>query len=521
MLPAGWQTALSKRSRKVQLLTLNLYGADPHGPPHLALVPGSFCFATDFDVHISSDYGTLPFLPLMAEWAPVSRKLVPQERRAETSTARPKVMYYEPFVEALSKRGSVHGVTARIDLWTDGIPIEHVFPRIAGRVTGVDPGPTAKSPMTLSVADGEPDRVVSYPGGTITREDFPDAPKTVVDVTARQTIVGFGPDFLRCIPIDNEGRRFYVADPPYTQQPRVERGGVQIFSGVRLETATTPTGWRYTQIVFDEPVGQYIEGESAEVTVSGGVGVTESGAIDFLLNQAGVLPSPGTRAALDQIRASMDLTGLMSATDASVLQLVRKRFVPQTPYAFTLHRDRAELIDLRADRVARISLGVGTGLMFRMPEQGRPADTDSIYNVFEVQCGRNDLSGLPMCRIIRDRYNGTPSQRARCGRSEDQHGRRELEIPAHDLAVQTAPSGAVLGSIAGEALAGLAVELHTPAWQHQRYLADWVCGLALELGMQVDLTDAENGFDETASTVVQIDDTPTGPVVALQTEALP
>src|SRR5262245_5662278 len=119
-LTPGLERAMSYvGARKVRLFTLNLFGADPYGPPHLALQPGSYCFATDRDVHVESARGTIPFWPWLADWPRVTRRFVPHERRAEISEISAEILSDSRLNPETLQRGGQNGVTVRVDHWTD------------------------------------------------------------------------------------------------------------------------------------------------------------------------------------------------------------------------------------------------------------------------------------------------------------------------------------------------------------------------------------------------------------------
>ena len=151
--------------------------------------------------------------------------------------------------ETLVSRGG--SASCRVDLWSDGIPLDQVIPLACGKVSR-DSSVSRRRGISLSVTDGNPDRNVEFPPGPITRLAFPDAPDDVVGSAQRQVILGPAPLQVRCSQIDEEGRRWYLADGELNFPPTAFYKDAQLLEvGVEVETKVDNEAQSYTEVIFD------------------------------------------------------------------------------------------------------------------------------------------------------------------------------------------------------------------------------------------------------------------------------
>lgn len=521
MLPYGWTNALKNpRSRKAMLVTINLAGADPtDSANHLALKPGSYCFSTHADVNIAhAGTGRVkPFLPLLGAWPEVTREMSRAERRVQISEAQITLLPDAQLATALEENPTA---TGRVDVWADGVTLENVAPRIAGklRVARDRPG----GPVRVIISDGDPDKLTNFPPAAISRQDFPAAPDEVVDVALMTAVLGQFPERVICHQIDRERRRFFICAPAADILPqRVQKGGVDLPNGWTIRNATSPRGVSYSEIVFERPVDEIIAGVTQEISCSGGVGISSTNALDFLLKLGGYKISNQMQAELPLFTRDFPMSAMINKS-GNVLDIVRN-LVAQTSYAFSLRRNEGHLIKLDAD-APRIHMGVGTGLMFRIQETEREIPKDKVYNAFEILCGRDHFasSGTSVAalhRVYRDKDHGPQAIRDLCSMSESKYGRRFLQIEANDLAVDVSSQGFVLGCPGGERLADCAARVQTSPPIQDTYLGFW-SALAVDLNWRIRLTDASSNFDATPMRVAKIKDSPNGPLITFERDSV-
>lgn len=522
MLPSGWRERLAVTAPNPTILcTVNVHGLDPSDDRHhLAAQGGSYRFGTDalHVVHTASSR-TLPFWPLIREWPTVVLAFKPEERRAEIAETTVEIIDGMDCTRAFLAGGGTLAATARLDIALPGLDLARTKPLSAGRVTKVQASARTGA-LSFTILDGDPEWPVQYPDGPLTRLDFPDAPDVVVDIESRTTIMGPFPERVPCRQIDRDRRRFYLCDPPATIAPnRVYKGGELLQGGYIIQTSSSPTGMQYTEIVFDQAIDEIALGITDEISASGGMGITAVNAITFLLDKAGVTVAPHARQMLTAMDHDFPLSVLVNAQGAC-LDIVRNRLIPQTPFAFFMHRNRVELLRL-GDQTGQWRLSNGGGLLFSLAEE---TDTsfDSIANAIEVLCGRDAFGSqagpVPLVRIYRDATRGSARIRELLTRSEALYRRRHMVVEANDLAVDLNADGTVIGSVSGAVLADLLARLHALVHRRFTYVARWDIGLALALNDRVLLTDAEQGIADVPTRVVQLRYAATGPEVTLQTE---
>lgn len=532
-IPPGWVPCLTSQAPKMALVTVNVQGHDPtDSRHHLALEPGSFTFCSHRDVHVtdSRTMHTIPFWPWLQSWPTVSYRFAPQDRRAEIANTQIQVLAGAKLTEALRDAGGGQKATVRVDLWSPGprrsaaITLENVIPLMAGRVTGISDGTRRTGPVTLTVTDGDPDNQVQFPNEVITHVDFPDAPTIVVDGEHVRTIIGPFPNRIFCPQIDRARRRFLIAGHLLVSSPTaVQKGGIDVPpSSWRILTDSRATSRApYALIEFNAPIDEISLGITDTVTCSGGVGRTDTNVVAFLANIASLRLTSRAKALLPQFDRDFPL-GLEFSSPANVLDLLRSRIFPQTGYAVSFRRNELDIIPLLGN-AAETRLGVGTGLLFRIGDQDAETPLDSVFNAFEIRCGRDSgatsAGPVPLMRIRRDADQGPPAIQALLRRSQAAPwGRRFLSVDANDLAVQLDSNFNAVACPGGERLADLLAQLHAFAHQTYTYLATWPVGMALDLNDRVLLTDEDEGLDDAPTRVVQMQYTANGPQVTLQSE---
>lgn len=517
-LSTAWQRRLNVLGMVKQILvTIDLGRSDPGDDQyHLARQAQAYRFCTGNVANVSSavDGRDYQFLPFVAEWPTVTRTLRPEERKCEITDVPVSLLGSSGFAEVLRDSGAAAGMTARLDLWAPGIDLEDVLPLAGGRITQAR-WDRITSGVALTITDGDPMRDTPYPPGPITREDFPDAPAHVVDVESRQTVFGVFTQPLRCVQIDRERKRFYVCDPPLVMVWTVQKGGEEIGTGWHLETNTAATGWEYSELVFDAPIDDIATGLSDEITCAYGVGISYADPISYLLDVAGVVPNDRAAFLLGTYFSNPELALPVAIdTTGNALDIVRSRLIPQTPFVFTLHRQRAELItlfDIYNRPVSRGTVGIGDGLIFRMAQQSEETQPENVHNALDLRCG-------DAVQVVRDAGHGDDAITGLLTRSTAANGRRYLKLDMPDLWIQLDLMGQPFACPAGRLLAdGIARLVAMPHRPHQ-YQATWLHGMAYELGDRMALADTDQGLDDAPVRVTGLSYQSTGPVVTFQTE---
>lgn len=534
MLPPGWRVRLAAGLSPVVLVTINPYGplptrsnrsmADPWtASPHLALQPGSICLATHRNVEVTDTASgrRVPFWPYL-KWPTVERRMAPHERRAEIAEVALEILPDAALGPILRDGGGGQAAVARVDLWLPGIGLENVYPLLGGPVTGSVNQPRREGPVRLGVTDGDPDLEVRYPPGPLTRADFPDAPDWVWNQEFRQTLLGAGIERMYLIPIDREGRRFYLCDPPMLLPPtRIEKGkkfdepGAQIY-GASVFEGVTPTGWRYTGVELEEPLRE-VASLDQNLYASGGFGLAAENPVDFLLKQAGILLTPRARQLLPALTRDFPLSVWLDDQEEGVQTTVHN-LLAQTAYVGTWQRGRFDLIPLQR-HAPEISVALGRELLFRLAQQEPETSITRVWNAFEVRVGRSGASGEALYTVFRDSSHGPARMQALCRRSEQLYGRRFTAIEAPDLEIEwhEGTFADPKGSPAAERYADSLVRMHAMVHTPHAYKADWLTALSVDLGWRAKLTDTRESLSDTKTRVVGLRYQPDGPEVTLQT----
>lgn len=517
MLGPGWDANATRRQKPIHLVTINVHGLKPYGnKPHLAAHAGSYCFATEPGINVSDTYSgrIIPFWPLLGTFPTVAYRFSPQERRAEVPSAQIDILPGSGLTEDILDNHSGQAVTIRIDKWTHGVTLDNAICLLAGRVDSPQESPFRNGRVRFTAVDGDPRNAREYPPGLITRESFPDAPLHVLDQDTITSILGRAPERIICKPISLDRRTWLYCSPPATVHPnRIEKGGVVLRYGYRTVDLVTPNGIGYTAVVFDNPVDQYTEGIDDTVSASGGTGLTSRNALAYLMDYAGLQWSSESKAELSRLDRDFPLSILVDQQTDSVLDLIRDRLIPQTPFTFTFRNGKGHLIRCGAD-VPEVPVGIGSNLITRLGEQGQDTSLESVFNAVEVRCGRDQYAStagpVALWRAYRDQHHGAPDVRSLCAKSERLYGRRFLAFDANDLAVNLTENGVPVSCPGGEYMADLLIRQHALPRRSHRYLASMHLGLSLELNWRVSLTDANENLSQKLCRVSEIMHGPVG-----------
>jgi hypothetical protein len=522
-LSAPWRTRLAcSSSPLVALLTISPHGADPAAAQHLATLPGSIRVATAPDVHVTNSVTgvTYPFWQRLLKFPPITQRLVIEDRRAEIPELTVGLASSSEIATALNAYSGI-GATARLDLWMPGLTLSEVLPLMAGPCHPAS-GVTTETTLTLRLADGDPDHDVTFPPNAIGAGDFPNAPASSLGLVPNW-VFGTSTEQMVCPPIDEDDNgqssHFLVALPALTILPSAcQVNGLTLTSDWSVRNTTSVSGLTYTELLLTTPVDP-----DAEVSVSGGAGITTTHPITYLLQWAGVEPTPAT-AALLALFSPMDWQGLVNLSGGA-LSLIRQQYVPQTRWASTFRRGRFALIDLAATAPV-LTLSLGSGLLYRLTDQPEATDESRVFNRFVVACGRDHYASsssetAALLRIVRDRDHGPTWARDLCARSESLYGPRPMpaEVPAYDLAVQFDANGDPVRSAAGEALADLLVRIHALRHRRHTYAVDRLLGLRLNIGDPARLTDPNESLSAVDGRIIEWTPQPSEVFVTVQEDA--
>lgn len=493
-LSQKWQRILAAREpRLVVLATLHHYGADPMATPHLAYQSGAVRLATE----VASPDG-LPFAPWLTAWPPIEERYAPQDRRLEIQETTLSVMGGAGLADVLLQAGGGHRATCRVDLWSPGLSLAESLPLLAGPVRGTPRLTSRGEGVEITVTDGDLGRVVEYPPGVLTFDEFPGAPDHVLGKATRQVILGAYPWQVACHQIDADGLLYYVHDGAATLHPaKAYNFGAELAQSFAVETQRTAASGTTVTVLRFRGKPTTPTGLVPTVSCSGGVATREGHPIETLLRVGGYKLTPRAAQALRLTDFWQDV--LLNST-GDVREIVSRQLVPQTDLVFGFRHGAVDLMPLGGSPGA-FRLGVGTGLQYRLREQDAPTTVDSVYNAFEVVCGRPGATVI----IRRDSAHGSARIRAKLAASEATWGRRAVQWPAADLAIAadgTCPAGELLADV-------LALQ-HSAPWRFHGYRASWLEGMALGVGQGVLLTDPAESLADAAAVVARRTVLPTG-----------
>lgn len=514
-LSQTWQRALGKADARVVLLvTLNVLGRDPADDAnHLALQPGSLCCATHGDTFVSDSSRNMvvPFWPYLTGWPEVEWRMMRRDRRAEISETQINLGSAADFGAMLDAVGGGILLTGRVDAWTDGVELSDVIPLVAGPCT-VDTRERDGGPVKVTLRDGDPEKSPAWPIEPISINEFPDAPSRTFG-KGINAIIGPAPDEVVCLPIDSlpgSTHREYLYGMNLTAGPQFVLVNGAVESRWTAEDMVTPGGLRVTKVVFAEALP-----DDADVTASGGVGIVSADPITFLCRWAGVEMDDVTKALLAYENARPDRAFDMSVlgnVQAPVVELLRQRLIPQTPFAMTFERGRLRLLPLDSS-TTEIPLSIGSGLSFRLRQQPTTEDV-TIYNSFMVECGRKGDSFL--MTVKRDAHNGPAAVREACAVSQQKHGLRPFTetIKAYDVNVESDGDGNPVRCPSGERLADHYALTFASEPRRIGYQVPWLYGLALERNDRVTVTDDE--LTDQPGYIEQVKLAATGPQIVVE-----
>lgn len=514
-LPLDWQRYLKISSPQLALLvTIDPSGRDPStSTPHLAEQPGVIRAALD-PMNVAGAAHDLPFGPWLLEWPDLVERYVPQDRRAEIADASLVVSGGARLLEALAS-GSGRP-TCRIDLIAPGMPLSSCLPRLAGPIRGQPQGSDIDGRVGITVADGDPERSVSWPPGPIDLADYPGAPAHVAGNSQQQAVFGPYPQRVACHQIDDAGLLYHVHLGVATQPPsRFYSYGTLIEETPAVETAYTASSRRpYTRLRFKSRPPTP-DGLQTSITCSGGVGLVERNPILHLLEDVGGFAvTERARRVLEQSPFVFDL---LYDVQGDVLDLALEQLIPQTDLVARWRRNRIDVLPLRA-AAAEFRIGLGQGLVYRIPRDDGQIDDGSVFNAFEILCGRNASTGAHRLAILRDSEHGPTQSRALCERSRRAHGRKFTQWEALDLSVVQTPEGQMYCP-SGELLGDVLVAAHALPWRPLTYRASWLEGMALEVGDGVLLSDPDERFTDVPAVVSAHAISATGVDVTIATQA--
>lgn len=526
-LDSTWRRALAAPgSRKVILATI-VVGRDFRRAfrGHPARIPGALRYATASNVTAVSeeDGGTFPFWPFIARWPDIEYVLAPEQRRAEIPAIALNLLANAEFDERflMPTRGGP-AAFLRVDLWTDGVPLERTIPLLVGGITdtrrsGID------GAVTLEATDGDALTGRQFPPGNLvlTRDDFPDAADDVIGRARRQFIYGPFPFDVLCTPIDGLTgtiRRLYLCDHALDGLPTQARIGGEIYRGPYALNAITrhspSSGSPYTEISFGDPNNPIPISElgySGVVTVSGGVGISNRNAVMALMEDyAGYVMSREAKSILSNLNFNLNI---LLNSPANVLDIVTRRILPQTDMVGTFRGGEFQIYRLLSQSPSR-SMSPGDGLRDFVRDGDSETSINDVHNVIEVRYGRVAGSGAlnPFAPVVISKSSGGRIGRL-LGASQSMYGPRTLALQASDLG--TDASGRPVGPTRlGELVAQLCAFVH----RKFTYDAEWLDGMEVDLNWLVRLTDPANSLSGTKTRVVKKRILPTGPRITFQTE---
>lgn len=508
----------------IPVVTLHPSGADPAGRRHLAAEPGAICVALDrtargpIEIPDSRSGRTIPAYPWLAEWPVIDEQLSVVDHRATIGQTALRFLRDAGLAQRLgTTKGK--GATARVDLWAPGVDLQDVLPRSGGRLVGDVPMEMVAASLTATLSDGQPDRGVQFPGAIIDIDHFPSAPANVLGLWAMQVILGNYPRRVICPQISTDYMEYFVQTPPATRFPtQVERGGVTVPTGNWVfSNRVSAGGLEYTHLHFNTPTTDLKYGETSEISVTGGVGVTSRNALIFLAEVAGYQWAPKALSLLKTRSDSFDFAALFNK-QGDVWQLIQE-LCGQTPFVPTFERGRLDLIDLTEEGPVA-TLRLGSELIYRLPQSLKPTGEDRVWNDIEVRCGRDHYGSTSTATspLFPIRKNPSIPSKVRHlqARSYQSYGHESQKFEAPDLAVQRDHNGLIVGCPAGQVWADTLARIHSFPHQQYAYRVRRLVAEALPRGHLVRLHDDTEGLGGLLCRVVGRRFEATGPTITVE-----
>lgn len=531
-LSSAWQRALSAPAASRPTLLVSIAPAAGGKAPvgHPALEPGAITAAVDRDllnqrgieVASATRARSVLFAPTLLEWPTITRSLALQEFRA--SIADVVLRFARSSGAAARLDGSYgRGAYARIDLWAHGIGLDEVIRLAAGPIDGRAVVDDATGVATVTMVDGEPKNSALFPPDKISRAyaAFADAPDDVNEKYAMRVIFGAYPGRVFCPPISRDGRRFFVQTPHAERHPTAVWKDDQLVTGGYRFVDAWADSTPYTELEFDEPISQVLQGARAAVYVTGGVGVTSENPIERIVEVAGFALSKRAAALIRAYGSRFDFAAL-HGTQASCWEILSRRFAPQAGCAATFEAGEVDLVPLGSDGpVSRVR--VGSELLFRIDEGAQYDDDSNVFNYVEFQCGRDQYrsesatGAQGLFTIYRNPEVQSAVQSVQ-QRSFEAFGYRHTTWELFDLAVERNEAGRVVGCPGGEEVADIVAGILAHVGATRRYRASWLTGMTLGRGDLVSLTDLDSNLSESRMRVVEWSLPATGPEIAVRTE---
>ena len=470
---------------------------------HPASLPGSIRAATR-QINVADTHDReYAFWPTIVNLPDISFQIDPL--RSEVSPTQLTVQFSAnaQFPHSLIEPGGTLTATMRIDLWIPGMKLEDIIRYFWGQVTASSFDRITQG-ISLTAQDGDPFREIKYPPGDIKLDidEFTDIPLNVAGRFNRTIYLGPTNFPTLCPQVSDD--TFYVADQEIAPHS-IENDNpfsVQV-NGENVASDDQAQGW---EVEYRTPVSHILSalevpGQMSLIKFKNALNlelpfITCSGFDDGFLSKDNPILillrdygkyhlSPESLQILKTL--NFDLSVLNNVSD-SILNIVKNRLLPQTPYMMGFRNGFLELFHLGGIQTS-IELGLGYGLYDKLEETIGETDANQVYNAIKIGYHRNIHSqnelDLTLHAYLLDSQRATGSLKDLLLASEKRYDRRYLDLDFPDMTSNGIDVPHMI-PIIGELI------LRLSAFQHQvyTYRAPWFPGIMLDVNHIIYLNDA-------------------------------
>jgi hypothetical protein len=498
---------------------------------HPATLSSSILIASGDGVAVEGDGGKEYFFkPCLLSNPEVQYSFSPQGKSSETQEVEIVIGRDSGFPFRILDNLGTLSLSLRVDSHIIGTPLSSAIPLFWGQVTSASYD-RATNELKLQAKDGEPFREVRFANTEpITRAEFPDIPVTSDGRFNRQVALGEINYPILCPQIDN-GTRFYILDGKISPNPPAHPFpfSVQV-NGEDKSQNDSEYAWDIVEEIVPSPILTSLENrdimstiqfhkqipnlELPFVTCSGFNGLSKDKQIILtLLDYAQYPVSIGARQILQNL--PFDMSFFQNA-QGNVLELVRDRLFPQTPYIMGFRNGEVVIFRMEGEDTG-YKVGVGNGLIGRIDDE-EDTPIDQVYNAIEIRYFRNiytqkEFEASRLSYIL-------DSDRANSGlqgvlkQSEAAYGRRYVQMEFADIVVNSQSGPPPIIPYFAENYLRLACKQH----KKMSYLCEGWLAYSLIENSILYLTDEDRGMVDQKVRVIGRKVAPTLCSITFQTE---
>ena len=508
-LTQSWREAMTARNPRIRVLLTIGVGKLYQIPDHIhpARWTSTLRASTHNDSFVTSnaDSEEYPFWGTITKWPDIKLSIKPEERRYDNVSVSVTLNNLSGYLDKFEKTFATDDVWGRLDLWTEGVPLEDTIPLVAGQLENPQ-WSTPGDDVSLTIKDKHDAEPTGWPfeNEFLDNDEFPVLPLYLRGRARRKYVFGPVLGLLECFQIDNVGKEFYYAEPQFEFPPQeFYIGDVEVsktFTPIVKTARTAITGELYTKIVFPRSINS--EDYTGQVFAGGPntVGADPTRIIPTILSRV-----PGLRftaraktylSYLERI-GIFDYYALITGS-GNPLTIVMERLLAQTGLAAGWRTGRLDIFKL-GSATPQTHFEIGSNLIDRIRIKEPKTKMESVKNAIEVSYRRHhirphDDGTFGQYKVLVDSHLPSAVQSLLIS-SEANYGRRLLKVDAADL---WNPQNA---KELGESIAGLT------AFQHRKYSyqVEYRHALRTDLNYRVELSDELEGLVDKKCRVVELD----------------